>query len=372
MKLLFASRITHLAALISCCASVCAVSPLVAQTNYRVVDLTAVGSYGNGLAANNGQVAGATSDSANPLEATRAALWSGNVLTDLHPGLLGDPANSTSTVQGLAPTLQVGWGIGPNSGMQSAPIAWRGSAASATFLSVPFATYGAQALGTDGLQIVGFAGALKGRSGGPYHALVWDARTGVATDLGDGGNGARALSVARGQQAGFTIRSSGSVATIWTGTSRSQLVIHPGNATTSEAWATDGARQVGFTGFDVKVFDEAFKGNTTRRINYATVWNGTAASAVRIHPATYTQSYATGLVGSSIVGYAFNGYGLGNVANYHAFVWDAALQPTDLNAFLPGGFTGAMANSIDVQGNIAGTMFTADGLRHAAVWVPTP
>ena len=42
----------------------------------------------------------------------------------------------------------------------------------------------------------------------------------------------------------------------------------------------------------------------------------------------------------------------------------------DLNVFLPAGFTGAMADSIDAEGTIAGTIFTADGVRHAAVWIP--
>jgi hypothetical protein len=376
MKLLFTSRKTRVAnlsrsLLLGGCAALCPISPLAAQTNYTVIDLTAPGSYGNALAAGNGQAAGMTSNSASELDATRAALWTSSSFIDLHPALLGDPASSTSMVQALAGNLQVGWGIGPNSGMQSAPIAWRSTAQSATFLAVPFATYGAQALGTDGLQIVGFAGALKGRSGGPYHALVWNAITGAAVDLGDGGNGARALGVGRGQQVGFTTRSSGSVATIWSGTSRSQLVIHPTNALTSEAWATDGSRQVGFSGVDVKVVDEAAKGKTTRRINTAMIWNGTAASARTIHPTSFTQSYATGIAGSTIVGYAFNGYGLGTEATYHAIRWNANLQPTDLNAFLPAGFTGAMASSVDAQGNIAGTIFTADGLRHAAVWIPT-
>ena len=315
---------------------------------------------------------GTTSDSANFLDPTRAALWTGNGLIDLHPALLGGPADTKSAVQGFSGNLQVGWGIGPNTGMQSAPIAWRGTAQSATFLPVPFSTYGAQALATDGVQIVGFAGALNGGNGGPYHALVWNAATGAVTDLGAGGNGAQALSVAHGQQAGFTTRSSGPVATIWAGTSASQIVLHPNNdAVASEVLATNGLRQVGFCGFDIRVVDEGAHGNHTKRINNAFVWDATAASARSIHPAGFLQSYATSINGSSIVGYAYNGYGLGTVPTYHAILWNSSLQPIDLNAFLPDGFTGAMANSIDAEGTIAGTIFTADGLRHAALWIPT-
>jgi hypothetical protein len=364
----FITSTRSLLALVAACAALAAVSPVAAQTSYTVVDLTAAGSYGNAYAGAGGRAAGSASFSPNPLDNTRAALWTATGLTDLHPALLGDPANSTSTVEGMFGNLQVGWGIGPNSGMQSAPLAWRGTPKSATFLKVPFATYGSQALATDGAQIVGFAGQLKGTSGGPYHALMWNATSGAVTDLSDAG--AEALGVSHGQQVGFISQSSGPVATIWTGTRASQLVIHPKDAVASEALATNGSRQVGFTGYDVRVFDEARKGNTTRRINYATIWNGTDTSAQRIHPAAYTQSYATSIAGSIIVGYAYNGYGLGSVASYHAIRWGAALKPLDLNAFLPAGFTGAIANSVDGQGNITGTIYTADGLCHAAMWVP--
>jgi hypothetical protein len=353
--------------------AVCATSVFAAQPNYILVDLTATDSYGDAYVASGGAAAGTNSTSAKFLNSTRAALWSGNGLIDLHPALLlGGRAATKSTVQGFSGNLQVGWGIGPNTRMQPAPMTWHGTAQSATFLSVPFPTYGGQALATDGVQTVGFAGARNGRNGGPYHAMVWNADTGAVTDLGAGGNGAQALSVARGQQAGFTTRSSGPVATIWAGTSASPIVLHPNNgAVTSQALATNGLRQVGFCGFAVQVVDEATHGRTTRRINNAFVWDATAASARSIHPAGFLQSYATSINGSSIVGYAYNDYGPGTVGTYHAIVWSSRLQPIDLNVFLPDGFTGAMANSIDARGTIAGTIFTTDGSRHAALWIQT-
>jgi hypothetical protein len=354
-------------------AALCAASPLTAQTSYTVVDLTAAGSYGIANAAGGGLAGGYTSLSPSPLDSSRAALWTGTGLVDLHPALLGDPANSTSTVQGISGNLQVGWGIGPNTGGQAAALFWHNTAKSAKILVTPFDTYGAQALATDGVQVVGLAGFRnRNGSGGPLHAVVWNAKSGVGTDLGDGGGGAEALGVAGGQQVGYGTQSSGPVATIWSGSSRSQVVIHPKNAVSSELFATNGTRQAGFTGYDIKVVDEAHKGRTIKRVNYATIWNGTTASAQVIHPAAFTQSYAAGVVGSVIVGYAYNGYDLGSVASYHAILWNANLQPIDLNTYLPAGFTGGMANSIDAQGNIAGTIFTADGLRHAAMWIPNP
>ena len=104
-------------------------------------------------------------------------------------------------------------------------------------------------------------------------------------------------------------------------------------------------------------------------MNNAFVWDATVASARSIHPSGFQQSYATGINGSSVVGYAYNDEG--TTRTYHGILWNSALQPIDLNAFLPNGFTGAMANSIDPEGTIAGTIFTADGVRHAAVWIPT-
>jgi hypothetical protein len=367
MTLVTFSRKTRVALLVRAffsggCVVLCATAAFAGQPDYLVVDLTAKCS----------ETMGTTSNWANYRDPTHPVLWTGNNCVDLHPAaLLGNGPDATATIQGHAGNLRVGWGMGLNTGMRSAPIVWHGAAGSAAFLAVPFTTYGAQALGTDGMQIVGSAAAFNGHDGGPYHALVWNVKTSTVIDLGAGGNGAEALSVARGQQAGFTTRFSGPVATIWAGTAASQIVLHPDNgAVTSQLFATNGLRQAGFCGFDMEVVNEATYGRTTKRINKAFVWDATAASARSIHPAGFRQSYATGMNASSIVGYAYDGYDLGTVANYHAILWNSSLQPIDLNAFLPHGFTGAKADSIDAEGTIAGTIFTANGVRHAAVWTP--
>jgi len=343
-------------------AILCATAVFGAQPKYVLVDLTAT--YTAAL--------DTTSNWANYRNPVHPVFWTGNSCVDVHPALLlGNAPDATSTIKGRAGNLQVGWGIGPTTRMRSAPIAWHGTAQSAAFLAVPFTTYGAQALATDGVQIVGFATAYNGRNGGLDHALIWNATNGTVIDLGAGGNGAQALSAAHGQQAGFTTRLSGPVATIWAGTAASQIVLHPDNgAVTSQISATNGLRQVGFCGFDANVVDEATHGRTMKRIDYAFVWDATVARAHSIHPTGFRQSYATSINGSSIVGYAYNGYESDNVATCHAILWNSRLQPIDLNRFLPAGFTGAMANSIDAEGTIAGTIFTEDGSRHAALWMP--
>lgn len=359
-----------------------AASPATAQSSYRVVDLTPSG-YGVANAASSGSSAGLVSTTPGAYTG-HAALWVPDGLVDLHPAqLLDDPASGLlgrSAINGLAGGLQVGWGTGKGTGNHATAMTWHNSAASAAVLGLPFAAYASQALKTDGFQIVGTANPYikDGTTFGPPHAIVWDAITGTAVDLGDGGNGAQALGVGGGQQVGYVIRGSFNAA-LWTGSDRSLLVIHPKNAAASQANGTDGVRQVGWAGYDVRVRSEAAKGNHDARFNYATMWTGTVESATTIHPypinnptTSFSHSYATAVNGQTIVGYAGDQSATGTPAYYHAIVWDASLNSIDLNAFLPAGFVGSQAFSVDAQGNIAGVMSTADGQRHAVQWVPVP
>lgn len=347
---------------------------LQAQATYTFIDLSAAGAYGAANAASGGQAAGFTATSPTQVP-SRAALWTGDGLTDLHPTTLaGDSTTARSFISGFSGNLQVGTVFGPNTANRYAATAWNDTAASARLLTVPFAAFASQALATDGVQIVGYATGLNrdGTATGATHAVVWDVATGTGVDLGDAGNGAQALGVGGGIQAGYTFRSSGAVATIWRGSAKSQLVIHPKNAVVSLLYGTDGVRQVGIAGFDLKAPGETNKGGTTKRYNYASVWSGTDLSWINIHPYSFTQSYATAVKGSYIVGYAVPGTGVGSTATYHALVWDGALQVTDLNAYLPAGFTGAIASAVDENGNIAGSIYTPDGQRHAAFWMLNP
>jgi hypothetical protein len=250
------------------------------------------------------------------------------------------------------------------------PIAWHGSAASATKLAIPFSNAGGQALATDGSQIVGYGLALNKDGTGftANRAIVWNATNGVGTDLGDGGNSAMAYGVGGGVQVGYVVKTIAGAA-LWRGTSKSLVSLAPVGSVMSVAYATDGARQVGYSGYDVRVRVEAFKGQKTARFNYAMVWTGTAASAVNIHPYPFNHSYAMAVNGSWIAGYASDAAAIGTPAYNHAIVWDANYQATDLNTFLPAGFIGSQALAVDAAGNVAGYMMAANGTRHAVVWV---
>lgn len=350
-----------------------------AQT-FTAIDLTPAA--GNGVATDitAGVVAGYTAPGIYS-SFTRATLWDGIAVTDLHPASLDDQLNGLtgrSAVLGGSATLQVGWGAGPTTSNRAVPMRWSGSAASATTLTIPFTTFGGQATATDGRQIVGYATALNrdGTAQGPSHALLWDAASGAPVDLGDGGNGAMAYGVGGGQQAGYVIKSMANAA-LWRGTSKSLVVLHPNGAVLSVANATDGTRQVGYAGYDVRVRQEAVKGNKNQRFNYAFVWTGTAASAMNIHPnpmnnlpgVLLSHSFALNLNGRWTVGYAGDQSKFGTPAYSHAIVWDASYQAIDLNAFLPAGFVGAQALSVDADGTVSGFMSKADGTRHAVVWV---
>lgn len=353
-----------------------AASPLSAQTTYTVVDLTPSG-YGTAYAASGGQAAGSTAASIATANATRAALWTGSGFTDMHPDLVGGGTNNHSAIGGFAGGLQVGWAAGSVTAGREVPLTWSNTAASARFLALPFTSWGSRALATDGAQIVGYAGpyARDGTTTAPTHALVWNAATGAVTDLAS--DGAQALGVGGGQQVGYVMKSAWNAA-LWKGTSKSLVVLHPTGATYSQAYGTDGVRQAGTATYEIRVRVEAAKGNNTALFTYATVWSGTAASAVNIHPypvnssVVFKHSYAASVSGPVVVGYAADDTKLGTPAYYHAIAWDATYQATDLNAFLPAGFIGAQAFSVDSRGCIAGYIAATDGTRHAALWIPNP
>lgn len=357
-----------------------AASPAGAQS-YTLIDLTPAA--GNAVATEiSGGIAAGYASTGIFGTAYRATLWDGVSSLDLHPSALVDDsatgAVGRSFIQGGAVGVQVGWVSGVVTAGRSAPVVWRGTAESAAFLSIPFVNFGGQAHATDGSQIVGYATGQDrdGTTIGVAQAMVWDAATGTGVSLGDGGNASIAYGVGGGVQVGY-VNKGQAVAVLWRGTRQSQVSLHPRNAVVSVANATDGARQVGYAGFDIRVRQEAAKGNKDKRFTYAHVWTGTAASALNIHPyplnnlpgINLTQSYALGINGAWIVGYAGDETKFGTPAYSHAIVWNGNFESIDLNEFLPAGFVGAQAVSVDADGNVSGFIAKADGTRHAAVWL---
>lgn len=361
------------ALLLGCSAALFAASPLAAQTSYTAMDLTPNGS-GAASAASAGQAAGYTSALPNAFVG-RATLWTGDGPVDLHPAFLSG-VGARSTVNGFSGDLQVGSGADASTGGRNIPLAWRDSAASATALTIPFVNAGGQATATDGVQIVGSAIGYDrdGTTLSSPHALIWSVATGAAVDIGTDAN---IFGVAGGQQVGVIVKTLATAA-LWRGT-KAATSLHPRSAATSTATATDGVRQVGYVGFDIRVRQEAAKGKHDKRFTYAHVWAGTAASALNIHPyasnadgVALEYSYALAVSGPYIAGYATNPAKTGTPAYNRAIVWDSNFQATDLSAFLPEGFIGSIAYAVDTEGNVAGVMTKADGTRHAVLWIPNP
>ncbi len=357
------------------CAALLAAGAVSAQS-YTVVDLTPDAVYATANAITVGGAAGSVAG--NLYGVGRATFWDGQGQVDLHPAFVDGTATGISTVQGLTGDLQVGWASGPGSANRPMPLVWQGAAETVSSLPIPFANAGGRALATDGRQIVGFGIPLAkdGTTTGAGHVLLWDVASGTVTDFGDGGGGAFAAGVGGGQQVGHVMKG-GMNAALWRGSAKSLVILHPKSAVVSQANGTDGVRQVGSAGFDIRVRREAVNGNKDQRFNYAFVWSGTAASGLNIHPypanalagVNLTQSYALAVNGPWIAGYAGDQAKFATPAYSHAIVWDVNYQATDLNAFLPVGFVGAQATSVDAAGNVAGFMAKADGTRHAVVWL---
>ncbi len=350
--------------------------------SYTLIDLSP--DAGNGVATTlSGGVAAGYVASGIYGTLARATVWTDTATVDLHPAGLDNPttgAPGRSYILGSSGSLQVGSASGVSTANRLTPMFWRGTVDGAAFLPIPFTNFGGQAQATDGRQIVGYGIGLDrdGTTQGPAHAVVWDVATGVATDLGGDGNGAIAYGVGGGAQVGVVNKGIANAA-LWRGSRNSLVLLHPKNAVVSVANGTDGVRQVGYAGYDIRVRQEAAKGNKDQRFNYAFVWSGTAASGINIHPypvngqlgVNLTQSYALGVNGGWIVGYAGDPTKSGTPAYSHAIVWAADLSSYDLNAHLPVGFVGAQAVAVDAEGNVSGFIAKADGTRHAAVWVRT-
>ncbi len=181
---------------------------------------------GAAAAISNGQQAG----SAN----THAALWNGTAesMVDLNPSFWDQ-----SAVTGIANGQQVGWasrhtlcgecGGGTTSIYSQRPFLWSGSAASAIDLTPFNLGFGAgQALGTDGVQQVGYAQQVLGANAfsGPY-AMVWSGTANSAVNLNPIGSiESQAKAVFGGQQVGYGFAHH---ALLWTGSAASFVDLHP-------------------------------------------------------------------------------------------------------------------------------------------------
>jgi hypothetical protein len=170
---------------------------------------------------------------------------------------------------------------------------------------------GSLAYGVDGNVAVGFGG-LEGPNGFGTHAVAWDLSTGGFTDL------------------------------------------HPGGYTHS--WAKD------VSGSYAAGYGEAPETGDNDR---ALVWILATSAAIDLHRPEFLYSNAHDV--SASAGLVVGSANVGNAV--HAIAWDVTGGVyVDLHELLPAAYTQSEATAVDANGNIVGSVTTADGVMHAALW----
>ena len=309
--------------------------------------------------ASGGQVVG----TATMLGIDHAALnGPGSQVVDLNPTNLGFIHSYASGTNGAQ---QVGKGSGDVTGGYLHALLWNGTANSAVDLH-PTKLTGfneSQAIGTDGVQQVGFATT----TGDSDHALLWSGSADSAVDLHptnlSGFNNSQAFGTDGVHQVGEGgITSSTEHALLWTGNASSAVDLNPLNFRVSVAYGVNGSQQVGL-GY----------GSGMNGASHALLWTGTASSAVDLSPTNlsgfeYSRAMATN--GTRQVG---SGFGSAT-DNDHALLWSGTADSAiDLHLLLPGDFTYSEAYTIDANGDVFG--IAADDTTHtyhAVEWMPLP
>ncbi len=281
-----------------------------------------------------------------------ALLWRGTAASavDLHP-----TGATYSFATGTDGATQVGYVNNYNGTTGDHAVLWQGTAASITDLDPGGAYTYSQANAVFGSFQVGFAY----KNG--IHAFLWQGSAASGIDLTPTGFAqANALGIFGSETVGWAGTPSAKRAGYWNGSAGSFVNLHPlSGFVSSQANATNSGIEVG-TGFTTSTSTSA----------QALLWAGSAGAMINLHPAGYSFSEAFGTNGAKQVGYGVKG------GVSHALIWSgSAGSVIDLNSFVAGINGDAQANAIDAAGNIYGWA-TVGGVQHAMIWsvaaVPLP
>lgn len=150
-----------------------------------------------------------------------------------------------------------------------------------------------------------------------------------------------------GQQVGETFSTS-RFATVWAGSAASAVNLNPPGFAGSFAYATDGTTQVGYV-----------YGATTNYYAQAAIWKGTAETYQNLNPAGAVSSQANGVGGDLVAGQQTSQAGV-----THATLWDLTTSNVvDLN---PAGASYSVATA--VGGNTEVGYAQINGVYHAIIW----
>jgi len=159
---------------------------------------------------------------------------------------------------------------------------------------------------------------------------------------------------------GLATNSAGKLhAMLWNGTAASAIDLHPPGLTlptsSSRAYGVSSTNQVGYA------IADGISGSP-----HATLWSGTGASAVDLHPMNFIDSIAHGVSGGKQVGSGTSNFG----GNSHAILWSGtAASAVDLN---PSNFITSSGYGIS-GGKQAGYGFPSSNSSHwhALLWSGT-
>jgi hypothetical protein len=275
-----------------------------------------------------------------------ALLWDArtNTSIDLRP-----PGMVYGFISAIAKGVQAGR-VTPADGARSYACMWRGTPESFVWLH-PFPTAGgfsSTVNDTDGTYQVG-----RGSDGNRDLALVWKGtRESVQVYNPPGSRHASATGVDWPYVCGGA---DGYGAVLWIGGPDRFVVLHPFPYESSSVYATRGGIQVG------TVTDQG------SRLDEAAMWRGSSASFRLLHKVGWSQSRLLRTNGRTHVGWARRRSDSRSIA----IAFEGVDAPTfvDLDSYLPPGFTGSSARSIDDKGVIVGDVYR-DGDTHVAVWIP--
>jgi hypothetical protein len=332
--------------------------------SYVLIDLTPAGSSTSSAAGAFGtqQVGSAGFASAASQPVSHALLWNGSAAGALDLGT------------GMAAAVGDGQQVGSANNRAAL---WLGTAASRIDLN-PAQWDQSAAAGVAGGQQVGSAtrsvvctskkGQCPNGRKTEIHPFLWSGSAASAVDLtplGLGFGAGRALGTDGVQQVGFGQQVlgvnafSGPYAVVWSGTAESAVNLNPPDSGSSQANAVSGGQQVGYGYFPHR----------------AMLWMGSADTAVELQPDGYAASEANATNGIQQAGSGFVGDAFTSMGHSHALVWTgSAAGAVDLNQFLPPGYTDAAATGIDAAGNVVGWASrgpSSDPANvHAVMWRP--
>lgn len=236
----------------------------------------------------------------------------------------------------------------------------------------------------------------------PWHAVLWGSSGEAPVDLHNSNNNSRALACDGGRQVGeadngpdlsgtYGADFGTSHAVLWLGTARSEVDLHSGPFSSSQANGISGGIQVGWGANTKNVVVWNGPGTPTFEVKaqfkHAVMWTGTPGSIKDMNPAGYQESAFTaiGLANANgiRVGWARplpDGVAAGSPLTFlqllavkHAMVWTST-GVLDLHQFLPPGFYASFALGIDPITNqiVGGALSTSLPQPIPIVWTPLP